>query len=372
MKTILSIAALFFATATFSQVITEPRTLGDFTGVRVSSAIPVEITQGENCTVEIVGTANEIKEVKTELNDGVLSISGKAPDDEDFKVKIAVKNLRMLDMSGASSIVSTNQISADNLQITGSGAAEVKLDVNAKSIKTNLSGASTVKLSGTTDTLDALGSGASELKYYSLSANKVVVTAGGAGTAHVTANNSITATANGASEIHYQGNAAEKIINASGSASVANRDGQDNSNDTTSIHFGKYDVSVMENDDERSKREKKADNEDYNFWEGADFGVAGYTTFDNQVNLPSSMKFLELNYAKSYEFGWNAFQKNIHIYRNNVNLGTGIGLTWYHYDFRNSYSLTPHVDYATAVYDSLNYRHNRLSMCYLNVPLFLE
>ena len=71
-------------------------------------------------------------------------------------------------------------------------------------------------------------------------------------------------------------------------------------------------------------------------------------------------------------FSWNAYQKNIHIYRNNVNLGTGIGLSWYHYNFRNSYTLQPNVSFASAIQDSLHYRRNRLGMTYINVPLFLE
>jgi len=100
--------------------------------------------------------------------------------------------------------------------------------------------------------------------------------------------------------------------------------------------------------------------------------VNGYLTADNKIELPAGFEFLELNYAKSYVFGANIFQKNIHIYRNNVNLATGLGATWYHYNFRNSYSLTPNVPYATAVYDSLKYSRNRLNVAYVNVPLFLE
>jgi hypothetical protein len=378
MKTLFSFAAILFATATFAQVTTETRTVGDFTGLRYSSAYDVEISQGDACAVSIVGEASDIKQITTEVSDGVLLIAGKMPkENEDLVIKVTVKNLHLLDVSGASETTTTNQLTTDSLQIIGSGASAVKIDVKATSIKTNLSGASDVKLSGTTVILEAALSGASELKSYSLTADKVVVTTSGASDAHVSPVNVLTATATGASDIHYQGNPINKTIDFSSSASISKRDGDQTSspNDTTNIHMGKFDVHVTEcdgDDDERSDREKKADNNDFNFWQGADFGVAGYTTFDNQVNLPASMKFLELNYAKSYVFGVNAYQKNIHIYRNNINLATGIGATWYHYNFRNSYSLTPNVPYATATYDSLNYKHNRLNMCYLNVPLFLE
>jgi hypothetical protein len=376
MKTIFSSIAIFFVTLGFAQATSETRPVGDFTGIRAGSAFPIELTQGETCSVTITGTANDIKDIKTEVTDGILSISGDMPKSDDgFLIKVTVKTLRMLDVSGASATTCTNQLVTDSLQIVGSGAASVKMDVQATSVKTNLSGASSVKISGTTSMLNATLSGAAQLKAYTLAADKVVVTTSGASSAHVSPTSSLTATANGASDIHYQGNPAEKNINHSGSSSIAAREGgsDSNSNDTTHVHLGKYNVSVAENgDDERSDREQKADDEDFEFWSGLDFGVNGYLTLDNKVELPASMKFLELNYAKSYVFGWNIFQKNIHIYRNNVNLGTGLGLTWYHYNFRNPYSLTPNVDFATAVNDSLDYKYNRLNMAYANIPLFLE
>ncbi|HTF02929.1 MAG TPA: outer membrane beta-barrel protein, partial [Bacteroidia bacterium] len=124
--------------------------------------------------------------------------------------------------------------------------------------------------------------------------------------------------------------------------------------------------------DEMSNREKKAVDDDFEFWGGVDLGVNGLMTYDNQVVMPQGLESMDLNYVKSYVFGVNMFQKNIHIYRNNVNLGTGLGLTWYHYNLRGSYSLQPNVDYTFAVNDSLDYSKNRLNMCYVNVPLFLE
>jgi hypothetical protein len=375
MKTLFSSIAILLAITGFAQTTSETRTVGDFTGIRVASAFPVEITQGETCSVTIVGKANDTKGIKTEVTDGILSIAGQMPkSDDDFLVKVTVKNLRLLDVSGASSVTSSNQLIVDSLQVLGSGAASVKLDVKATLIKTNLSGASNARLSGSTSTLDAMLSGAAQLKSYTLAADKVMITTGGASSAHVSPTSSITAMASGTSSIHYQGNPTVKTLNASGTASVENREGETNSSDTTRFHVAGQSVTVVNDgdDDESSPREHKSSDESFEFWSGLDIGIAGYTTTDNKLELPTGMKFLELNYAKSFVFGLNIFQKNIHIYRNNVNLGTGIGATWYHYNFRNSYSLTPNVDYAAATYDSLSYKYNRLNMCYANIPLFLE
>lgn len=377
MKSIFLIPALLFTTAFCAQTTTETRPVGDFTGIHVSAAIDVEITQGDACAVTVEGSEQDIKNLKTEVKDGVLSVSGAvSPNDNETKIKVTVKNLQMLDVSGSSSTTSTNKIITDSLKITGSGASEMKLDVQAADLKTNLSGASVLRISGSTSTISAELSGASQLKGYTLTADKATISTAGASSAHVTANSSLTATSSGASEIHYQGNPAEKNVAASGASNIEMRDGDGTAaSDTTNIHVGKYNVHVTErdDDDERSPREKHADNSDFEFWQGIDFGVNGYLTADNKVNLPAGFEFLELNYAKSYFFSWNIFQKNIHIYKNYVNLGTGLGLSWYHYNFRNPYTLTPNVDFQSATYDSLTkYTRNRLGLTYLNVPLFLE
>jgi hypothetical protein len=376
MKTIFSSIALLFTLAVFAQKTTETRSVGDFTRIRTASSVTVEITQGDACIVTVEGNEKTIKSLKTEVQDGMLLISGANSKEEDeITVKITVKDLRLLDAGSASAVSSTNKIISDSLQIIGSSASAIKLDVQSTSIKTTLSGASTLKISGTASRLDAGLSGAAQLKAYQLMTEKADVTTSGASSAHVSASSSLKAASSGASEIHYQGNPADKTVSSSGASSISIKDGEGkgNESDTTSIRVGKYDVHLTENEDERSKREKHADNSDFEFWQGIDFGVNGLLTADNKVELPAGFDFLELNYAKSYFFSWNVFQKNIHIYRNNINLGTGVGFSWYHYNFRNPYTLTPDVEYQSATYDSvIKYSRNRLGLTYVNVPLFLE
>lgn len=226
MKTIFSSIALLFTTAFFAQSITETRPVGDFTGIRASSVVKLEITQGEACAVIVEGQAKEVADLKTEVKDGVLSISGSnASDDEELKVKVTIKNLNMLDVSSALNTSSTNKIVTDSLHIIGSGVSSVKLDVQATSIKTSLSGASTVKISGTATHLTAGLSGASQLKAYDLITEHATLTTSGASSARVNATASLQAVTSGASEIHYQGNPAEKNINSSGASSVSMKDG---------------------------------------------------------------------------------------------------------------------------------------------------
>lgn len=375
-KLIASLALSLSAIAAMAQGTNDTRTPGEFNGVRSVSPLHIELTQGDACSVTIEAEDNNAaKSISTNVENGVLVIKAESMKgiDDDTKVKVTLKKLNYIDVSGATEVTSSNQLITDSLTVIGTGAAQTKLNVQATSVNVRLSGACESKLTGTASRLDAVLSGACELKAYNLQTERATVVASGASSAHVSASQSINATANGASDITYQGTPAEKVINANGSSSVSmrNADGSSTS-DTTNIHVGPYNFNITENDDERSKREKKADDEDFKYWGGFDVGINGYLNSNNQLDFTGTNEFMNLNYAKSYMFGWNAFQKNIHIYRNNVNLGTGIGLTWYHYNFRNSYTLQPQMPAVTAINDSMHYSRNRLNMCYVNVPLFLE
>src|SRR5687768_11726340 len=74
----------------------------------------------------------------------------------------------------------------------------------------------------------------------------------------------------------------------------------------------------------------------YHYWSGFDFGVNGYLNRSNTIETPSGYDFLELDYARSHSFAWNIAQYNLHIYKNHVNLYTGIGLEWNSYSLRNN------------------------------------
>mgnify|MGYP001217525041 CR=1 FL=1 len=354
----------------------EIRNVGDFTGIMAAGETRIEVSQAEACSVELTGNTDVFKEVVTEVRNGVLEIRVNKPQDAGaLKVKVNVKNLNLIQLSGAAQVKSVNQLTVDTIKLSGTGASQYDLQLKAKRIDGIISGASSVKLIGESTQLYLLASGASNYKGYGLVADDAQVMTSGAASVKVNAAKKLVATASGASDIKYVGTATDKTISATGASTIVAKEGGANSSDTTSVRIGDKTVTIVgdDKDDDRSPREKKSNDDDFEFWGGLDFGVNGLLSAQNKVDLPNGFDYLELNYAKSYVFGWNMWQKNIHIVKNYVNLGTGIGATWYHYNFRNAYTLTPNVPYAVATFDSTyNFSRNRLNVAYLNVPLFLE
>lgn len=351
---------------------TEVRNVDAFTGINTSALVTIELKAGSPCSVTLDGEAEGIKTITTKVENGVLTIgqdghSKSGP----VKVFVTISDLKLIDIGGPATLNSAGGLVVDSVSILGSGGSQMELLLTATSVKVDLSGASSMKLCGTTVRLNADLSGASRMSAGCMEAKNVDVEASGAAFASVTARESVKAESSGASDILIYGEPASSDVSATGAATVQNKSGS-GAGDTTHVKIGGRNIDITEDPDERSQREKKADDDDFETWGGFDFGVNGLMTYDNQLVMPQGLKSMELNYVKSYVFGWNVFQKNIHLYRNNVNLATGIGLSWYHYNLRNSYSLQPNVDYTFGVMDSLDYSKNRLNMCYANVPLFLE
>lgn len=351
---------------------TETRNVDAFTGVSSNALVSIELKSGSPCSIVLEGDAESTKSITTEVKDGMLVIGqdGKSKSGP-VKMIVTISELKKLEIGGPATLTGGGTFTSDSVQIEGSGGSQLEFTVNATAVNVELSGASSLHLCGTATRFYARLSGASQMRAGCMDAQIVDIETSGASDGSIMASQKVTARSSGASDILIYGDATDRQVETSGASSIETKSGS-GAMDTTRIKIGGRHVDISHDPDERSHREKKASDADYEYWEGFDLGVNGLLTYDNQIVMPQSMEAMELNYVKSYVFGWNMWQKNIHIYRNNVNLGTGLGLTWYHYNLRNSYSFQPNVAYTYPVADSLDYSRNRLNMCYANIPLMLE
>src|SRR5882762_1609008 len=108
-KTILGLAVLSsfsILNATAQQV----RTVGDFTGIKVEGTLDVSISQSDANTVKIDAPDNVQSQIKTEVKDGILIISGDATakSDKPATISVSIKSLTSLDVSGTGDVKSEN------------------------------------------------------------------------------------------------------------------------------------------------------------------------------------------------------------------------------------------------------------------------
>jgi hypothetical protein len=377
---------LFLSSITvFSAKAQQNRTVGDFTGIKAGDSFKIVLTQAETNSVKVDAPENLQAQIKTEVKDGILVISseGNIKTDKDIVISISIKTLTSLDVSGAADVKSDNQLSCDKLLLESSGAGEIALDVKAAEIKANISGAGDVSLKGTAQNIQANVSGAGDLKATNLEADKAKIKVSGAGDAKVYAKQSLDAEVSGAGDIIYKGNPSERNVNISGAGSVRESKsgtGEETASDTTKIRLGgkKYMIIGDEDDDDNdteahnSKDSLHDYNSDFKHWNGLELGVNGFMDYKNSLSVPEGATFLELDYARSYQFGLNLFEKDFHLYKNYINLVTGFGFNFNHYAFANNISLIPDSSYLWASTDSLRYKKNKLNVSYVRAPLMLE
>ncbi len=208
----------------------QTRKPGNFDGVSASGAVNVYLRQGNETSVVVEATEEALKYLKTEVDNGVLKIYRDKDfnwrdlmgDSKDGKVNVYITcpRLRLVTVSGASSVRGESAFTTDNFKLQSSGASDITMSVRAKSLEVSCSGASDVKLSGQADRQKVSVSGGSEYQAYSLQSRTATIQASGASEVYVSVDGEVTASASGASDIRYKGNARVVSNSSSGASSV--------------------------------------------------------------------------------------------------------------------------------------------------------
>ena len=241
MRHLLFISALLFLTACQVSITPgeSPHTLtaqehiatADFDEVRVRNAFNIilipseryEVVIPENLRLPVGLDAKDIISV----SDGTLMIA--IPESftgrNNFRInrrqpdiRVYFKSLNSLRLSGAADAKSEGTINAGKFQIRLSGASGVKLDIVAETITSEMSGASSLTLTGRANEHHITASGASNVKAEKLETRKSTIRISGASDAKITAEE-VTGSASGASEVRIN-REAQHNISTRGSSSV--------------------------------------------------------------------------------------------------------------------------------------------------------
>ncbi|MBA4196536.1 MAG: hypothetical protein C0459_03180 [Chitinophaga sp.] len=236
-KIFLLIVAAGLATFSFAQdtknlvydANAQPRKVESFTGIEVSNAISLYISQGKETAVAVSMDGNDnIDKIKTVVKNGVLKIYVEGGmwnkwnwGDKRIKAYVTVADIKRIEASGACKVTVADKLKSADLKINISGASVFKGQLDVTALSVDVSGASNATLSGNAATINIDASGASSLKAYDLVANACSAEASGASSIHVNVTKEFTKVqASGASSIRYKGDAAVKNFEASGASSI--------------------------------------------------------------------------------------------------------------------------------------------------------
>ncbi len=207
------------------------RKLSGFSGIDVSGAIDVYISQGKEDAVAVsAGNKELVDRIKTEIKNNVLYIhldshgfNWKSWTNNKIKAYITVNNLKRIEASGACNVKSANKLSFNDLSIELSGASDLSANIDVARLNLDLSGASALKLNGKATTAKISSSGASAVKSYDLVIDNCDIIASGASDVRITVTKELNTKASGASSIYYKGDAIIREFNSSGASSIKHK-----------------------------------------------------------------------------------------------------------------------------------------------------
>lgn len=133
-------------------VTSDKRTPGNFTHLHISSVCPVKLHNDSACAVVVKAHENDLKEIVTEVKNDTLFIThhniSAGKNDEVPSIHIYVKGLRSLSYRGVSSLVFTDTIATDSLQLQTETVGKVKVKVKADFMRANFKNVGTTTLTG--------------------------------------------------------------------------------------------------------------------------------------------------------------------------------------------------------------------------------
>jgi hypothetical protein len=206
------------------------RPVKGFHGIRVSSAINLYLSQGQE--EKVVVSAADIKmrdQIKTEVVDGILIIRVEGAWKwwhfrGNNKLKAYVSYTTLEEITGASDVYVDGVITGDKLLLDLSGASDFKGAIKVNQLSLHQTGASDSHITGQVAGMATIhSSGASDVKGYDLVVEACSAHASGASDIQITVNKELDADASGASDIYFKGAGVLKESHSSGASSVEHK-----------------------------------------------------------------------------------------------------------------------------------------------------
>lgn len=204
------------------KVTTETRDFSSFTGVKVGGAFDVVIEKGNSHEVKIEADENVMSHIKMEVKEGILRVKmdGWVQKVNKLNLHITMKEMDLLSASGASDVEVEDEFSADEFELSTSGASDVDIHINSEVLTCSVSGSSDLNLAGRTEEMKLNISGSADLNASDFQAEDVNVMSSGSSSARINASGKLVATASGSSDINCGGNPGVTSIKTSGAADI--------------------------------------------------------------------------------------------------------------------------------------------------------
>ncbi len=192
-------------------VVTEPRSVGNFSGVRTSGSYDLYVSPGPNA-VKIEAEENILPYIETYLDGDILRIGTKdgiwLRNRRPVKIYVTAPNFRVIHSSGSGNIVGQGLITdSSRIDVGVSGSANIKLELDAPEIETSITGSGDADLKGQAKKFRGEISGSGNIRAMDLKTEETTIKISGSGNAEVYASVKLDVRVAGSGDVRYKGNA---------------------------------------------------------------------------------------------------------------------------------------------------------------------
>ncbi|MFK8058502.1 MAG: head GIN domain-containing protein [Polaribacter sp.] len=193
-------------------VVTEERKVSeDFTGIKVSTGIDLYISQGKNHKISVEADENLHDIIITEVKDGVLKVYSEKNiwRAKARKVYVTVTQLNSLRATSGSDVYGEDTIKTDEISITATSGADIRISVDAISVETSSTSGSDIKISGKSKNHASSATSGASIDAYDLESKNVIAKATSGADINIYASEKLDAKATSGGDIDFKGNPAK-------------------------------------------------------------------------------------------------------------------------------------------------------------------
>ncbi|MBC7774174.1 MAG: DUF2807 domain-containing protein, partial [Phycisphaerae bacterium] len=187
---------------------TETRTASEFHAIDFDISGDVEVTVGENYSVEVAAQQNLLPLLKTEVKDGTLRIYSDENfnTSEEIKIRVTAPAFDQFSVSGSGTLRVLNALRAEKMEMNVAGSGDIFCpQSDFGSLSTSIAGSGSIELGGKANDMKSDIAGSGDVKAKGLTANSLKVSISGSGTVTADVTTDLRADISGSGDVFYSG-----------------------------------------------------------------------------------------------------------------------------------------------------------------------
>lgn len=193
------------------EMVTKVYVMDEFNELELASPIRVQISQADEQRVELIAPQNYHDHFNTELSgdDWEVKFDECLKSTEGIVLKISMKEIEELAISGSGEIVGQNTFEGKSLELKISGSGDMALSLDYKNLETTISGSGNIKLDGEVKKHEIEINGSGDINSSELTCDEVEVEINGSGDVKLNVVDALNVEVNGSGDVYYKGEPTE-------------------------------------------------------------------------------------------------------------------------------------------------------------------